>query len=118
MPPIPPDQVSPYGGPSRKVEPKAAAATAARDRDRAEQRQINQARMHGEEDATAADDANEKFLTAKQVRQRYGDASDMWVWRRLRDGSDFPQPIEISGRRFWKLSALVAWERARARGGA
>ena len=118
MPRIPPDQVGPYGSPSRKVEPKVAPATATRDRDRAEQRATSQARMYGEENATAADDANEKFLPAKQVRQRYGDASDMWLWRRLRDGSDFPRPVEIAGRRFWRLSALVRWERARARGAA
>jgi predicted DNA-binding transcriptional regulator AlpA len=38
----------------------------------------------------------------------------MWLWRRLKDGSGFPKPLEICGRRFWKLSDLVAWERARA----
>jgi hypothetical protein len=40
----------------------------------------------------------------------------MWIFRRLRDDSGFLRPIEISGRRFWKLSALVAWERSRGKG--
>ncbi|MFZ2079401.1 MAG: DNA-binding protein [Xanthobacteraceae bacterium] len=57
---------------------------------------------------------DEKFLSSSQVRQRYGDRSDMWIWRRLKDKSGFPQPIDICGRRFWKLSDLVAWERKRA----
>jgi hypothetical protein len=54
---------------------------------------------------------DDRYLTARQVRRRYGDASDMWLWRRLKDNSGF-KPIEISGRRFWKLSALFAWERS------
>jgi hypothetical protein len=49
------------------------------------------------------------------VRQRYGNASDMWLWRRLRDDSKFPRPIEIRKRRYWKLSELIMWERACAR---
>jgi predicted DNA-binding transcriptional regulator AlpA len=57
---------------------------------------------------------DERFLTSKAVRARYGNCSDMWIYRRLHDGSGFPTPIEISGRRFWKLSALITWERGRA----
>jgi hypothetical protein len=33
------------------------------------------------------------------------------IWRRLNDGSRFPQPTLIAGRRFWRLSDLLAWER-------
>jgi predicted DNA-binding transcriptional regulator AlpA len=61
------------------------------------------------------DDSGDYFLTAVQVRQRYGNASDMWLWRRLRDDSNFPRPIEIRKRRYWKLSELIAWERAQRR---
>jgi predicted DNA-binding transcriptional regulator AlpA len=53
----------------------------------------------------------DRFLTSRQVRRRYGDSSDMWLWRRLSDQSGFPQPFSISGRRFWKLNELIAWER-------
>lgn len=52
----------------------------------------------------------DRFLNSRQVRRRYGDSSDMWIWRRLNDQSGFPLPMNISGRRFWKLSDLVAWE--------
>jgi predicted DNA-binding transcriptional regulator AlpA len=52
----------------------------------------------------------DRFLNSRQVRRRYGDSSDMWLWRRLNDQSGFPPPINISGRRFWKLNDLVAWE--------
>lgn len=52
------------------------------------------------------------FLTAAQTRARYGNASDMWIWRRLHDQSGFPKPMTINRRRLWKLSELEAWERA------
>jgi predicted DNA-binding transcriptional regulator AlpA len=50
-----------------------------------------------------------QYLSTRQVRTRYGNVSDMWVWRRLRD-SAFPKPTFIAGRRFWRLSDLEAWE--------
>jgi predicted DNA-binding transcriptional regulator AlpA len=52
----------------------------------------------------------DRFLTAAQVRRRYGDASDMWIWRRLHDDSGFPKPMVIGRRRLWSLTALTAWE--------
>jgi hypothetical protein len=58
--------------------------------------------------------ADDRYLTSAQLRTRYGHCSDMWVYRRLHDGSGFPQPTTIAGRRFWRLTDLVAWERARA----
>ncbi len=58
---------------------------------------------------------NEVMLTAKQVRTRYGNVSDMALWRWLRDERlVFPQPLFINKRRYWKLSDLVQWEMARA----
>ena len=47
-------------------------------------------------DETTAD--TDRYLTSRQVRARFGEVSDMWIWRRLTDGSGFPPPIEI-GRR-------------------
>ena len=70
---------------------------------------------HGDRGDPDSDDEHERLLTAAQVKRRYGNASDMWLWRRLHDLSGFPQPLLICGRRFWKLSALIAWERARAK---
>lgn len=59
--------------------------------------------------------ANEVMLTAKQVRTRYGNVSDMALWRWLRDERlAFPQPMVINSRRYWKLSDLAQWELARA----
>jgi predicted DNA-binding transcriptional regulator AlpA len=60
-----------------------------------------------------ADLAADCFLTAAQARARYGQCSDMWLWRRLHDDSGFPRPILINKRRLWRLSELVAWERSR-----
>jgi len=58
------------------------------------------------------------YLNAAQVRTRYGGISDMALWRWLRDKDlQFPQPIRINGRRFWKASDLHAWERRRAPAG-
>jgi predicted DNA-binding transcriptional regulator AlpA len=67
---------------------------------------------------TKTNPANDGFLTSAQVRQRYGGASEMWLHRRLRDGSGFPQPMIVEKRRFWKLSELEAWERARVKASA
>jgi hypothetical protein len=73
---------------------------------------------HGHRGDPDNDDDHDRLLTAAQVKRRYGNASDMWLWRRLHDSSGFPQPLFICGRRFWRMAALIAWERARAKGGA
>jgi predicted DNA-binding transcriptional regulator AlpA len=60
-------------------------------------------------------DPTEVMLTAKQVRTRYGNVSDMAIWRWLRDEQfPFPQPLVINRRRYWKLSDLAHWELAQA----
>jgi hypothetical protein len=62
--------------------------------------------------------AEDVFLTASRVRQRYGGCSEMWLWRRLHDSrSNFPRPTYISGHRFWRLRDLLAWERLLAANG-
>lgn len=60
----------------------------------------------------AADHASEVYLTAPQVKARYGGRSDMWLWRMLRDEQNFPRPKMIRGHRYWRLSDLVAFEDA------
>jgi predicted DNA-binding transcriptional regulator AlpA len=105
-PRIPSDQVSPYpGGSGAPVDGRRLD-----DRDLILKRR--RSTRYGD---TPADDSGDYFLTAVQVRQRYGNASDMWLWRRLRDDSEFPRPIEIRKRRYWKLSELIMWERACAK---
>lgn len=66
----------------------------------------------------AADHPDEDvFLGSKQVRQRYGGVSAMWIFRRERDPkSGFPTPLVIHRRKFWRLRDLIAWERKLAAG--
>lgn len=54
---------------------------------------------------------DDQYLNAKQVRERYGNVSNTWLFRRMRD-ADFPQPSSrLGGRvRFWLLSELLEWE--------
>jgi hypothetical protein len=73
---------------------------------------------HGDRGDPDNDDEHERLLTAAQVKRRYGNASDMWLWRRLHDSSGFPEPLLICGRRFWRVGALIVWERSRAKGAA
>lgn len=51
------------------------------------------------------------YLTAAQVRKRYGGVSNMWIFRKTRDVG-FPAPATRFGgsRRFWCVSDLVKWE--------
>jgi predicted DNA-binding transcriptional regulator AlpA len=59
------------------------------------------------------DQSGEVFLVTSQVKRRYGDRSDMWIWRQLhKEGSSFPRPVTINGRRFWKLADLQEYERS------
>src|ERR1019366_4546840 len=53
------------------------------------------------------------YLTAGQVRVRYGSCSHMWLIRRMQD-SGFPAPAYFGRRRFWRLSDLESWERDQA----
>jgi hypothetical protein len=59
----------------------------------------------------SADDPN-ALIPTSQLRARYGGVSHMWVERRLKDDSDFPRPLYIAKRRFWRLAELAAWERS------
>jgi predicted DNA-binding transcriptional regulator AlpA len=54
---------------------------------------------------------NTAFLNARQVRERYGNASHMFIVRAMRD-KGFPQPTRFGGRqRYWRVSDLLNWER-------
>jgi hypothetical protein len=57
-------------------------------------------------------EVGEVYLTAPQVRQRYGNKSDMWLWRMLRDEPNFPRPTIIRRQRYFRLRDLVAYETA------
>jgi hypothetical protein len=58
--------------------------------------------------------ATTTYLSAAQVRSRYGGISDMTLWRWLQDEQlGFPEPEWIRRRRFWREDKLSAWERTR-----
>lgn len=51
------------------------------------------------------------YLNAKQVRIRYGNISDMTIWRWCRDPEmGFPQPIRINRIKFWDEAELDAFD--------
>jgi predicted DNA-binding transcriptional regulator AlpA len=52
----------------------------------------------------------DELLRIAEVKKRYGGCSSMWVERRLANDPNFPRPIHIARRRFWRLGELVAWE--------
>jgi predicted DNA-binding transcriptional regulator AlpA len=61
-----------------------------------------------------ADAADTIYLSAVQVRRRYGGVSDMTLWRWLRDETlAFPRPRWIQSRRFWDVAELAAWDAGR-----
>ena len=58
---------------------------------------------------------NEILLGSRLVRKRYNNSSAMTLYRWVKDPAlGFPQPIVINGRNYWKLSQLVAYEKAAA----
>ena len=61
-------------------------------------------------------EAEETFLTADQIMQRYRIARAT-VWRWVRENFDFPEPVKLSsGTSRWRLSDLVAFDRSRTKG--
>jgi predicted DNA-binding transcriptional regulator AlpA len=59
-------------------------------------------------------DAQQTFLTGPQVQRRY-QKSHVTIWRWVRDPAlNFPRPIQINGRNYWRLADLEAWEAAQA----
>ena len=57
--------------------------------------------------------ADQEYITAKQVCQRFG-VSDMTLWRWLvRTDLGFPRPIVINGRRYFRIVDVKAWELSR-----
>ncbi len=54
------------------------------------------------------------YLTANQVRQRYGGISDMTLWRWMHDARvGFPRPVVIQRRRYWPEHDIQDFDRRR-----
>jgi hypothetical protein len=64
-----------------------------------------------ETDAKPINAVDERLITATQLKQRWGRCSDMLLWRRLHDDPEMPKPLKMQGRRFWRLSEIVGYER-------
>lgn len=51
-----------------------------------------------------------EYLSAAQVKARYGGVSDMWLHRKLANHG-FPQPRTFgTAARYWRVIDLDAWE--------
>ncbi len=67
---------------------------------------------NGTED-TGRTTQSEKRIQAAQVRAMCGEISDMTLWRWLQE-RQFPQPIYIGRRRYWREADVIAWLEAQA----
>lgn len=58
---------------------------------------------------------SERRISAHDTRHLCGGVSDMSLWRWLNDPElNFPRPIYISTRRYWKESEVLEWLDAQA----
>jgi predicted DNA-binding transcriptional regulator AlpA len=54
------------------------------------------------------------LLTAAQTRARVGGVSAMCIWRWMRDPRvQFPTPVKINGRNYWRRGDLRRWQAER-----
>lgn len=55
----------------------------------------------------------DELIQAAEVRRIFGGVSDMSLWRWL-DNPDlnFPRPIVISRRRFWRKTEIAEWQKS------
>ena len=54
---------------------------------------------------------SETYITAPQLRKRFGGRSDVWLWRLLNDEqANFPRPVIVRRCRYFPLSEIEAWE--------
>jgi predicted DNA-binding transcriptional regulator AlpA len=55
----------------------------------------------------------ETYITAPQLRARFGGRSDVWLWRLLNDNqANFPRPVMVRNVRYFRLDEIEAWEEA------
>lgn len=53
------------------------------------------------------------LLTSNQTRARCGSVSTMCIWRWMKDERvQFPRPVKINGRNYWRLGDLRQWQAA------
>lgn len=62
----------------------------------------------------APDLDDEALLNSAQTKARCGNVTDMCIWRWMRDERvQFPAPIKINRRNYWRLGDLRAWQAQR-----
>lgn len=63
----------------------------------------------------SAGQADDKYVTSKQVRDELGGVSDMTLWRWENDENmGFPKPIRINRRRYWRAAEISQFMASRA----
>tara|TARA_B100001971_G_scaffold207828_1_gene228588 strand:+ start:732 stop:941 length:210 start_codon:yes stop_codon:yes gene_type:complete len=63
---------------------------------------------------TRKHDMTDKRITSAAVREICGGVSDMTLWRWLNDPAlNFPKPIKIQKRRYWREADVSEWLKAR-----
>jgi hypothetical protein len=60
---------------------------------------------------TAMRGRTKRWLTGPQVRARYGDRSDVWLWRKLKSDPLFPKPMWMATKRYWDEESLDEYDR-------
>jgi predicted DNA-binding transcriptional regulator AlpA len=56
---------------------------------------------------------DDTLLTSTQARARVGGVSTMCIWRWMRDPRvQFPPPLKINSRNYWRLGDLRQWQAA------
>jgi hypothetical protein len=50
------------------------------------------------------------WISAKQVRARYGNRSEMWLVRRLKNDKDFPRPTKFERLLFFRIAELERYD--------
>jgi hypothetical protein len=111
MPKTPPEQQSPFPG---SANPASSRTSHRHEAHRQHRQQDRGDGGDGDDYRDEGDMTRDVLLRSGAVRRRYGNCSDMWLHRRLHDDSGFPGPIYIGRLRYWRLSDLLAWERAQA----
>ncbi len=55
------------------------------------------------------------LLTSAQTRARVGGVTTMCIWRWMRDQRvQFPAPVKINSRNYWRLGDLRRWQAQRS----
>jgi predicted DNA-binding transcriptional regulator AlpA len=60
--------------------------------------------------ARVSQESQNRRISANAVRDLCGGISDMSLWRWLADPAlEFPRPIHIARRRYWREAEVLAW---------